>query len=211
MGRGKVLGKRTVRWMVQVAILSALAAVIMFFDFAIPFLGPKFLKLDFSEIPALIGGFALGPVAGVMIELFKILLNMVLQGSDTFGIGETANLVVGIAFVFPASLLYMVHKTKKMAFIGLASGVVIMTLTGVLMNLYVMLPAYSVAMGLTMDELILANSLLIPYITDLKTGILLGIVPFNLFKGIVISVVVLLLYKRISPLLKSHDNPEEEN
>jgi riboflavin transporter FmnP len=205
------MGKRTVRWMIQVAILSALAAVIMFFDFAIPFLGPVFLKLDFSDIPALVGAFALGPIAGVMIEFLKIVLNLLLEGSDTIGIGELANFLIGAAFVLPASLIYFHRKTKNMALLGLTAGIVCMTLTGVLLNLFLLLPAYAGVMNMTMDELIRSFSVAIPYITDLTTGILLGIIPFNLFKGIVISVVVMLLYKRISPLLKSHDDSEEEN
>jgi len=201
--------KRTVRWMILVAILSALAAVIMLGEFAIPILGPSFLKLDFSEIPVMIGAFALGPVAGLTIEALKVLLNLLLEGSVTIGIGEMANFLVGAAFVFPASLIYTLHKTKKTAFIGLAVGVISMTVTGALLNYYVLLPAYAGYMGLSMDDLMTSYSVLIPYITDVKTGILFGIVPFNLVKSILISVIVLLLYKRVSVLIKGHEDDDQ--
>jgi riboflavin transporter FmnP len=204
--------KQSVRWMVQVAILSALATVIMLAEFKLPFIGPDFLKFDFSEVPVMIGAFALGPIAGIAIEGLKVLLNFLLNGTITGGIGELANFLIGVAFVFPASLLYRLHKTKKMALIGLAAGIVCMTVTGALLNYFVLLPLYAGLFHISMEDLILGSSVMIPYITDVQTGILFGIVPFNLFKSIVVSVIVLLLYKRVSPLLKGHDEePESKN
>ncbi|MFA5742196.1 MAG: ECF transporter S component [Candidatus Izemoplasmatales bacterium] len=197
--------KVTVRWMIQVAILSALAAVVMVGEFAIPFIGPSFLKMDFAEIVVLIGAFSLGPVAGVVIEIFKVLLNLLLDGTWSVGIGEFANFLIGTAFVLPASIIYFRHKTKKQAIIGLAVGVVMMAIASALLNLFVLLPMYAGFMGLTIEQLIMQYSLALPYVTNVSTGILLGIIPFNLFKGTLVSIIVILLYKRVSPLLKSHD------
>jgi riboflavin transporter FmnP len=190
--------------------LGAAAAVIMFLEFPIPFLGPLFLKFDFSEIPVLIGAFALGPLAGVAIEALKVALNLLLEGSWSFGIGELANFMVGVAFVFPASLIYFLRKTKQNAMFGLGVGVVTMAISGALLNLYLLLPVVAGAYGTTAEAIILSYSEALPYIVDLPTGILLGIVPFNLFKGIVISVLVMLLYKRVAPLIKGFDEEECE-
>ena len=180
----------------------------MFLEFPIPFLGPFFLKFDFSEIPVLIGAFALGPLAGMAIEALKVVLNLLLEGSWSFGIGELANFLIGVAFVFPASLIYSLRKTKKNALLGLAVGVVTMATAGALLNLFLLLPVFAAAYGTTAEAIILSYSEAIPYIVDLPTGILLGIVPFNLFKGIVISILVMLLYKRVSPLIKGRDEEE---
>jgi len=201
---------KPIRWIAQVAILSAAAAVIMFLEFPIPFLGPIFLKFDFSEIPVMIGAFALGPLAGFAIEALKVTLNLILEGSWSFGIGELANFLIGVAFVVPASLIYSLHKTKKTALLGLAVGVVTMTLTGALLNLYLLLPVFAAAYGTTAEAIIMSYSEALPYIVDLRTGILLGIVPFNLFKGVAISIIVMLLYKRVSSLLKGRDDEECE-
>jgi riboflavin transporter FmnP len=197
--------KRPIKWLVQVAILAALAVVLMFFEFNVPFLFPDFLKFDFSEIPVMIGAFALGPVAGIVIEALKVLLNLLLEGTITGGIGELANFLVGVAFVFPASLIYMTHKTKTRALIGLLTGIICMSAAAALMNYYVILPVYASLFHISMEQLLLGSSAAIPYIVDVKTAILLGIVPFNLAKSILISIIVILLYKRVSSLLKSSD------
>jgi len=194
-----------VRWLALVAILGTMAAVVMLAEFALPFLGPSFLKLDLSEIPVMIGAFALGPLAGVAIEAIKIVLNLLIEGSVTIGIGELANFLIGISFVLPASLIYHYHRTRKAAFLGLIAGVVAMTLSGALLNWFVLLPWYAGMMGLSIDQLLLQFSVALPYITDARTGVLFGIVPFNVFKGLVISAIVILIYKRVSPLIKGKD------
>jgi riboflavin transporter FmnP len=202
--------RKTVRWLIQVAILSALSAVVMMLEFTIPFLGPTFLKFDFSEVPVMIGAFALGPLAGIVIEGLKVTLNLLLDGTWSFGIGELANFLVGVSFVLPASFIYSLHKTKKTAMWGLLAGVVAMTAASSLLNLYFLLPVFAATWSTTVEDLILTFSGAIPYITDVRTGILLGIVPFNLFKSIVVSILVMLLYKRVSPLLKGRDEEESD-
>ena len=107
--------------MVQVAMLGAAAVVLMFFDIPLPF-APSFYKIDLSEVPVLIGAFAMGPLAGAAIELIKILLNLVMKGSTTAGVGEVANFLIGCAYVMPAAWIYKTQKTKKNAMIGMAVG-----------------------------------------------------------------------------------------
>ena len=105
--------KVNTKWMVKVAMLSAVSVVLMLFEFPLPFIAPPFYELDFSEVPVLIGTFALGPLAGVVIEFVKVLLNLLINGSITGGVGEFANFLVGVCFVFPAGLIYKHNKSKK--------------------------------------------------------------------------------------------------
>ena len=132
------------RYMVQVAMLGAAAVVLMFFDIPLPF-APSFYKIDLSEVPVLIGAFAMGPLAGAAIELIKILLNLVMKGSTTAGVGEVANFLIGCAYVMPAAWIYKTQKTKKNAMIGMAVGTVFLAAAGGLLNAFVLLPAYAAA------------------------------------------------------------------
>ena len=166
------------RYMVQVAMLGAAAVVLMFFDIPLPF-APSFYKIDLSEVPVLIGAFAMGPLAGAAIELIKILLNLVMKGSTTAGVGEVANFLIGCAYVMPAAWIYKTQKTKKNAMIGMAA-----------------------AFGMPMDALVGMGSAVNKAITSLPTFVLFAVVPFNIIKGVVVSLVTMLLYKHISRLLK---------
>ena len=187
--------------MVKVAMLGALAAVLMLFAFPLPFLAPSFYELDFSEVPVLIGSFAMGPLAGAAIELVKILINLLLNGTKTMFVGELANLIVGCAFVIPAGYIYRRNKTRKHAIAGLVIGVVTMTAAAVLMNAYVLLPAYGKAFGMSQDSFIKAGAAIHSSIDSLLDFCLLLVAPFNILKGVFASVITLLLYKRISGLL----------
>ena len=179
------------RYMVQVAMLGAAAVVLMFFDIPLPF-APSFYKIDLSEVPVLIGAFAMGPLAGAAIELIKILLNLVMKGSTTAGVGEVANFLIG----------YKTQKTKKNAMIGMAVGTVFLAAAGGLLNAFVLLPAYAAAFGMPMDALVGMGSAVNKAITSLPTFVLFAVVPFNIIKGVVVSLVTMLLYKHISRLLK---------
>lgn len=190
-----------VRGMAQIGMLSALAIVLMLFDFPLPF-APGFYKLDFSELPIVIGAFAIHPAAGVLIEVVKILLNFLINGSATAGVGEIANFCIGCCFVFPASVIYHHKKTRTNAVIGLAVGTVSMTVVGALLNAYVMLPVYSAAFHMEIEELVAMGTAVNPAINSVETFVLLAVVPFNLLKGILVSAVTLLIYKRISIILK---------
>lgn len=200
----KTAGKTNVRTLVQIAMLSAVAAVLMLVEFPIPFLAPPFYKMDFSEVPVLIGAFAMGPVAGMMIELIKILLNFVLNGTMTAGVGELANFLMGCAFVLPAGILYRHAKTRKNAVIGMTVGVICMAAASCVLNSLVLLPAYGKAFGTPIEEFVRMGSAIIPAIDSMMTFCLFCVAPFNLVKGIVVSVLTLLLYKHISRILKGN-------
>ena len=191
---------KKVQWIVKVAMLGAVATVLMLFEFPIPFIAPGFYKLDFSEVPVLVGGFAMGPVAGVAIEAVKILLNFLINGTITGGVGELSNFVLGAIFVLPAAIIYKKSKTRKSALVGLITGGVLMVMLGIFTNAFIMIPLYSKFMPL---EAILAQAAAIwPVVDSVFDFVLLCVVPFNIVKAILVSVITMALYKRLSPLLK---------
>lgn len=194
---------KSTKVMVQIAMLSAIAIVLMLFEFLLPF-APSFYKLDFSELPVIIGAFAIGPVAGVMIEAIKILLNFLVNGSTTAGVGEFANFLIGCSFVLPAALVYSRKKSRKSAVLGLVFGTVLMTVVGCFLNAYVLLPAYATAFHWEISALIELGSAVNPAIQSLWSFILLAVAPFNLLKGILVSGVTVLIYKKISLVLKGN-------
>lgn len=199
----QVTGNRSkLRTMVQIAMLSAVSAVLMMFEFPIPFLAPPFIKMDFSEIPVLVGTFAMGSLAGVVIELLKNILHFVTYGTTTGGIGELSNFFIGCAFAVPAGIFYRKRKTRKNAVLGMAAGTLLMVIMGCLSNAFVMFPLYSVVMGIPMDSFIAMGTAIHPAIDNMVTFVVLCMVPFNLVKGIIISMITLLLYKRLKVVLK---------
>lgn len=191
--------KVNIAYLAKVSILGAIATVLMLFEFPLPF-APGFYALDFSEIPVLIGGFALGPMAGILIEFLKILLNLLINGTMTAGIGEFANFLIGCAFIIPAALFYKYRKGIKNAILAMSIGTVTMTVIGSLVNLFILLPTYS-ALVMPMDTIIKMGTEINGAITDLATLVLFATAPFNLVKGIAVSVITALLYKHISPIL----------
>ena len=189
------------RYMVQVAMLGAAAVVLMFFDIPLPF-APSFYKIDLSEVPVLIGAFAMGPLAGAAIELIKILLNLVMKGSTTAGVGEVANFLIGCAYVMPAAWIYKTQKTKKNAMIGMAVGTVFLAAAGGLLNAFVLLPAYGKAFGMPIEAFIEMGAAVHSGVTNLLTFAIMILVPFNLFKYTLTSVIVFFIYKRIRVILR---------
>ncbi len=189
-----------VKLLTKIAILGAISFILMAFDFPIPFI-PSFYKIDFSEVFILIGGFALGPVPAAIIEAVKVLLKLLIKGTDTAYVGDLANFIIGCALVVPASMIYHRNKTRKGAVTGMITGVLVMTVVGVIVNYFVLLPAYSFFYRLPMDVLIGMGSALIPLIKDKLTFVLLATTPFNLVKGLLVSLLTMLVYKRVSPLL----------
>ena len=123
----------TTKNIAKIAILSAIATVLMLFEFPLPF-APSFYKFDFSEIAVLLGAFAMGPVAGALIEAVKIVLNLLFNGTITMGVGELANFLIGSALCVPAAIIYKRHKTKKNAIIGMAVGTACMAVAGAVLN-----------------------------------------------------------------------------
>ena len=167
----------------------------------LPF-APAFYKIDFSEVPALIGCFAMGPAAGAMIELIKIVLHLLISGTSTAGVGDIANFAIGCAFILPAAWIYKAKHSRKSAMIGMAAGTVFMAFIGCFLNAYVLLPAYAKAFSMPIDALVGMGTAVNGHITNLLTFVVFAVAPFNLLKGAMVSVVVLLIYKKISPILK---------
>jgi len=188
----------SVKNMAKISILSVIAFILMQIELPLPIF-PSFLKIDLSDLPALIGGFALGPAVGILIELFKNLMH--LTRTSTSGVGELANFLVGIALVVPASVIYFKNKTKKNAIIGLLVGTIMMGIVGGLFNYFILLPFYANVMKFPMDAIVNMGTIVNKNIVDIKTLVFYAIIPFNIFKSIIISVFTLLVYKRISKLL----------
>ena len=185
-----------------IGMFSAIAAVLFVLDFPLPFLAPTFYKLDFSELPALVAGFAFGPVAGVMVEFVKILLNLIFDGTDTAFVGELANFVVGCGFILPASIVYGFKKTKNNAIVSCVVGTIVITIVGTTFNALYLLPAFSKLYGMPLDAIIGMGTAINANITDITSFVIIAVGPINLLKGAVISVLTLLIYKKISPIIK---------
>lgn len=190
-----------VRTIVQVGMLAAISVVLMLFEIPLPF-APSFYEIDFSEVPVLVGAFAMGPVAGMAIELVKILLNFVITGTDTAGVGELANFIIGCSLCVPAAIIYKKKKTRKSALTGMVVGTVLMVVIGCFINAYVMLPVYAKAFGMPIDALVQMGTAVNPNITSLTSFVIFAVAPFNLLKAVLVSLVVLLIYKKISPVFK---------
>ena len=190
------------RKLVEIGMLGAIATVLMLFEFPIPFIAPPFYELDFSEVPVLVGAFALGPMAGASIELVKILINLLINGTATAFVGEIGNYLLGCSFIIPAALIYKKRKTKKNALIAMVIGTIVMTVFGCFLNAYILLPTYATAFGMPIDAIVGMGSAINANINDVMTFVIIAVAPFNIIKGIIVSVITLLIYKHISPILK---------
>ena len=188
---------QNVRMLTMTTVLSAIAFVLAFFEFPVP-LSPSFARMDLSDLPALIGAFAYGPAAGILIELVKNALQ--LFTSSTGGIGELANFIMGSSFVVAVGLIYKFQKTKKAAMIAS----VVMGIVAAIVNYFILLPVFEAFMPL--DQLIASFGKFIPFIKTKLDVVLFNAFPFNLLKGIGISIVTMLLYKRLTPILKGRQN-----
>ena len=190
-----------VKALVKIGMLAAVAVILMIFEIPLPF-APAFYEIDFSEVPVMVGCFAMGPLAGALIELVKILLNFVITGTDTAGVGELANFIIGCSLCVPAGLIYRRNRTRKNALIGMITGTLLMTVIGCVINAFVLLPTYAVARGLSMDKLVAMGTAVNSGITGISTFVMFAVAPFNLLKGILVSVTVFLIYKKISPIFR---------
>lgn len=190
------------RKIVVIGIFSAISGILMSLSFPVPF-APSFYDIDFSELPALIGAFAYGPVAGVMIEFLKILVKLVLKPSSTAFVGELANFVVSCMLVLPASVFYLFHKSRRRAIVGTVTGTLLMALGGALFNAVYLLPKFAQMFGMPLDAIIAMGAAIHPSIDSVTGLVLLCVVPLNLLKGALVSLVTLLVYKKLSPILKN--------
>lgn len=167
--------------MIKISLLASISVILMYFDVPVIPLFP-WLKMDLSDVPALMAAFGFGPLAGVSIELFKNILYAIIKGSGTGFIGETANFIIGSSLILPAGIIYHRNKSKKNAILGMICGFISIEIVGILANVYFLIPAYGMQMS---------QAELMKYIT-------VGLLPLNGIKAIVVSVITYLLYKRVS-------------
>ena len=189
-----------------IGICSAIAVVLHILDFPLLFLAPGFYKLDFSEVPVLMCGFYLGPSAAVACEGVKILLKLLLKSTSTAFVGDFANFVVGCSFVLPAALWYQANKSKHSAVVGMVLGTLVMTIFGSAFNAIYLLPKFAQLYGMPMEAIIGAGTKIHSGVSGVGTFVMLCVAPLNLLKGSVVSVLTLLLYKRVSGAIFSKMN-----
>ena len=189
------------------AIFTALAVGLMFLEVPLPLM-PPFLKFDFSEIPVLVGTFALGPVYGIIIELLKNLIHLPWTG--TMAIGEMSNFITGSIFVGTAGLIYRKNRTRKGAVISMIAATLALAVIAVPVNAFINLPLYASVLGMTMESILGWTQTVNPAIDSELKLLLLGFVPFNLFKGIVVSAITFCVYKPISKLInRTYENTKD--
>lgn len=184
-----------------IGLFGALSAVLMLARFPLPFM-PPFLSFDLAGLMEILGGFLFGPMAALLIIVVKILLQLVMQGSFSLGTGELQNFILSCSYVLPAVLLYHRNKTRKMAVGGMAIGTIFVSVVAVFTNLYLIIPFYVKLFGMSMDDIIAMCNAVNPAMKNAMTMAIFGLLPFNLIKYGVTSVLAFLLYKRLSHLLK---------
>ncbi|MBR4548524.1 MAG: ECF transporter S component [Oscillospiraceae bacterium] len=187
------------------AIFATMAGVLMLLEIPL-FFAPSFYKIDLSELPVLICTFYLGPVAGVICELLKVCVKLLLKGTTTAFVGDFANFAVGCSFILPASIIYHANPSRRSALVGLCIGTLCMTVFGSAFNAIYLLPKFAQMFGMPMEAIVGMGTKINPRITSVSTLVLFAVVPFNLLKGIVVSFLTMLLYKRISPILHKGDD-----
>jgi len=181
-----------------IAICSAIAAVLHMLDFPLPFLAPGFYKLDLSELPVMLCGLYLGPSAAVVCEALKVILKLLLKGTSTSFVGDFANFVVGCSFVIPATIIYHIRRKRSFALLGLGVGTACLTVFGSAFNAVYLLPKFAQLYGMPMEAIIGAGNQINASIHDVSTFVLLAVAPLNLIKGVGISILTILMYKRIA-------------
>lgn len=188
----------------RIAILSALAFLLMFFEFPLTFIAPSFYKLDFSELPVLIGGFSMGPFAAVMIEFLKIILHLLFKGTQTAFVGEVANFVVGCALVCPATILYQKKPSRRQLEKALALGGICMVIVGFALNMWLVIPAYVQIMHFPLEAIIGAGKAIFSSVNSVFTLVIFCTTPFNIIKVLLVSIFTVLLLPHVETLLKQN-------
>ena len=190
--------KVNTRSVVMTALLGAVASVLMFFSFSVPFM-PSFIKMDLSEMPALVASFSMGPLSGAAVCLIKNVVNVF--STTTAGVGELCNFLLGVAFVVPAGYIYKFKKNRLGALIGSLTGSAAMAIIGLPLNYFVTYPLY-IKMGFPLDIIIGMYQDILPSVDGLLMCLIVFNLPFTLMRGIIDSALTFLIYKRISPLIK---------
>ena len=193
--------KDTTHNLTVAAMLSAVAFILMFIEFPIPMLIPAFIKMDFSDLPALLGAFALGPVYGVIISFMKNLLHIVIKGTSTACVGELSNFILGAIFSAVAGYLYKHHKSRKTAIIGAVAGAVAMGVLSVPSNYFVVYPAYVQFYHMPLEAILGMYQAILPSADSLIKCLIIFNLPFTLVKGLLDAVLCIVIYKPLSPIL----------
>ena len=181
--------------MTRCGILAAMAVILYYIEIPVV----AFYKLDLSTLPAILAGFAMGPLPGVAVVVIKNLVHML--GTSTACVGEMADIIMSSCFIIPASLIYRRRKDRKSAVLSMAVGTVLMTIAGVLVNYFILIPAYQTLMNLPLEVIVGMGTEVWSYIDNTVKLVIFITASFNILKGAVLSVVTYLLYKRVSPLL----------
>ena len=181
--------------MTRCGILAAMAVILYYIEIPVV----AFYKLDLSTLPAILAGFAMGPLQGVAVVVIKNLVHML--GTSTACVGEMADIIMSSCFIIPASLIYRRRKDRKSAVLSMAVGTVLMTIAGVLVNYFILIPAYQTLLNLPLAVIVGMGTKVWSYIDNTVKLVIFITAPFNILKGAVLSVVTYLLYKRVSPLL----------
>lgn len=189
--------KTGIRKIAVTAILAAMSSVLMFINFSIPIM-PSFIKVDFSELPALIASFTMGPFYGVLVCLVKNLVN--LFQTSTGGVGELSNFIIGSAFVFTAGIVYKHKKKRAGALIGATVGAALMAIIGLFSNYYIVYPIYMNFMPL--EAIVGMYRAIYPGVKDLFHALVIFNIPFTFLKGMANTAITFLIYKKISPIIK---------
>ena len=187
--------------MTKIGMLSVIGFILMYFQLPLTFVAPPFMKLDISDLPVLMGAFTMGPAYGIIIAALKNLMHIIFKGTMTAGVGELSNFIISSTFALVSSYIYRKHRTYKGAVLAMTVGVLAMTILAMTSNYFVVFPLYGKVMP--MDAIIAMGSAITPKITGLFTMMIYSVLPFNLIKGFTTSAVMMLVYKKISPLFKN--------
>ncbi len=188
--------------LVVAAMLSAVAFVLMYIKFPIPVLIPSFVKMDISDLPTLLGAFALGPVYGIIISFIKAVLNALIEGTTTGYVGELCNFLLGAVFSFSAGVIYQIKKNKRSALIGAIVGSVIMGVLSLPINYYLTYPLYiNLYFGGNADNCLALYQVILPFVNSLTQCLIIFNIPFTILKGLLCSAICFVIYKPLSPVL----------
>ena len=197
--------KHNIRNMVQIAILGTMANVLLLVRFPLPFM-PPFMDFDLSGVPEMAGAFLMGPAAGVLVAFIKIVLKLITSGTSSMFTGELQNLIVSSAYVLPAGIIYKRMKTKKGALVGIIVGTLVCTVVAVFSNMYIIIPFYAKAYNLNMEQIIEMTQAVNRFVDSELKFIVLGVVPFNLIKGGVTSMIIHSIYPILMRIIQKESN-----
>ena len=197
--------KTKTRTIVMAALLGAVSAILMVLDFNVP-LAPGFIKFDFSDFPILIGGFVYGPATGILIAFLKIIINLLFKPTTTMYVGELSNFLLSVCYMGVACIFYRKHRTKKGAALGMLLSTVVTSIFSIFSNILVIFPLYAKLFGMGMGQIVQMVAAVNPLVKDITTMVIASLLPFNLFKYGIISVITFISYKKLSVILKRYSN-----